>query len=259
MSGAVQFVVGTSGYSFADWVGTFYPPGTRRAEMFEYYAQRFGAVELNFTFYRMPTARTLAALAAKSPAGFEFWVKANRSITHDGDPSPAEQFIENLSPLAEAGKLAGVLLQFPQSFHRTVAGRRYLSDALERFAAVRCAVEFRHRSWQHPSTLAGLAERNVTIVVPDVPPIDELYHSEPVATTDVGYLRLHSRDPDKWYAGAAKRYDYDYSTDQMRRLIADWNKLAGRIGRVYAFFNNCYLGRAAANAEIFDRLVGRTR
>ena len=118
---ASKFVVGTSGYSFADWVGPFYPAGTKSAGMFDYYARHFAAVELNFTFYAMPFPRTLDALARRSPGAFEFWVKANREITHKCNLSICHEFVENLGPLCEAGKLAGVLLQFPQSFHRNNA------------------------------------------------------------------------------------------------------------------------------------------
>jgi uncharacterized protein YecE (DUF72 family) len=195
---ASKYIVGTSGYSFADWVGPFYPPGTRSGEMFALYARRFAAVELNFTFYRMPTARTLASLAAKGPPGFGFWVKANQDITHKQDRAPAAAFIEALAPLRESGRLLGVLFQFPQSFHRTVASRKFLAAALEDFAALPSAVEFRHASWDHPATVEGLRRRSVSLVVPDVPAIESLYRPAPAVTGNRGYLRLHSRDAGKW-------------------------------------------------------------
>ena len=130
-----KFVIGTSGYSFEDWVGTYYPAGTRTRDMFDYYVRHFRAVELNFTFYAMPFPRTLESLARRSPEGFEFWLKANQEITHKGNLSVCEEFVANLSPLSRAGKLAGVLLQFPQSFHRTESSRRFLADAIDRLRA----------------------------------------------------------------------------------------------------------------------------
>ncbi len=250
-----KYIVGTSGYSFADWVGEFYPPGTRSREMFDIYVRHFNAVELNFSFYRMPSARMLASLVGRSPDGFEFWVKANRRTTHEHDRSAADEFAENLAPLLEAGKLAGVLLQFPQSFHRTVANRRYLAAALEDFSSLPLAVEFRHESWDRPETVEGLCAREVTLVIPDVPPIRGLYRPEPAATSKVAYFRLHSRNPDKWYAGAAARYDYSYSEPEIRQMLQSWSAVAADADKVYTLFNNCHRGQAAANAAAFKRIL----
>ncbi len=256
---ADKYIVGTSGYSFADWVGPFYPPGTKSGEMFAHYVQRFQAVELNFSFYAMPAAKTLAAMAARSPAGFGFWVKAHQDITHKHDLSPAGRFLDALAPLREAGKLLGVLFQFPQSFHRTVAGRRFLASALDAFAGVARAVEFRHASWDHPATVEGLRERGAVLVIPDVPAIEGLYRAAPAVTGESAYIRLHSRDAAKWYAGGAQRYDYRYSDAEMREMLENWSALEDRVKHVNVFFNNCHRGQAAANAEAFRRIVGQIR
>lgn len=255
-----RYAVGTSGYSFADWAGTFYPPGTRRGDMLEIYAGRFETVELNFSFYRMPTAEALARMAARTPEGFTFWVKANRQITHEGDPSVTAAFVDALAPLQSAGRLAGVLLQFPQSFHRTAASRQHLADALAAFQnrlAEPLAVEFRHASWDHPRTCDGLRTRNVSVVVPDAPAIPALFRPEPIVTGPVGYLRLHSRDARKWYAGAAERYDYDYREDELRDILSHWQGPAAAAETTYTFFNNCHRGQAAANAQAFRRILGQ--
>lgn len=254
---ARKYIVGTSGYSFADWVGPFYPPGTKSGDMFALYARRFAAVELNFTFYRMPAARTLEALAAKSPEGFSFWVKANQQITHEHDRRPVAPFIEGLAPLQQTGKLLGVLLQFPQSFHRTVDSRKFLAAILEDFSPVPSAVEFRHASWDHPSTLEGLRQRKTTLVIPDVPPVEGLYRAAPALTSRQGYLRLHSRDAKGWYAGMAQRYDYSYGESELREIAAQWQGLEEQADAVHVFFNNCHRGQAAANAEAFRRIVGQ--
>jgi len=244
-----EFRIGTSGYSFDDWVGTFYPAETSKSRMFEHYVQMFATVELNYTYYRMPSARTLDSLAHKSPEGFDFWVKANRRLTHEGDCSVADEFIYNLQPLQQTAKLAGVLLQFPQSFHRSFANLRYLARVTRAMSAVPLAVEFRHASWNRPDTIAGLRERNIALACPDVPDIDALYRlSQPVVTGDVGYVRLHSRDAGKWYAGAAERYDYDYSADEIRQTLKDWSAVDVPGGKVYVYFNNCHTGKAARNA-----------
>jgi len=253
-----RYIVGTSGYSFEDWVGPFYPPGTGRTGMLDQYVKHFETVELNFSYYRIPTEATLARLADKVPDGFTFWVKANQQTTHRRDRSIAGQFIGSLAPLAEAGKLAGVLMQFPQSFHRTADNRGYLAAAIDDFASVPLAVEFRHCSWDDPAAVAGLKDRGVTLVVPDVPEIEGLYRpAGPVVTTSTGYVRLHSRTAAKWYAGGAERYDYDYSGQELQGLLAAWSAVENEVERVYAFFNNCHRGQAARNAEAFRRLLGQ--
>ena len=255
MTKSEKYVVGTSGYSFADWVGQFYPPRTASREMFDYYASRFRAVELNYTYYHMPAARTLASLARRSGEGFVFYVKANQATTHKHDHGAAEPFIDALAPLREANKLAGVLMQFPQSFHRTAANRKYLAGVLDDFASVPVAVEFRHCSWEHSSVLEGLRDRGATLVIPDAPDISSLYHHRPALTSKTGYLRLHSRNAKLWYAGAAERYDYHYSQAELREIADDWASVADAADKIYAFFNNCHRGQAAENAEAFERIV----
>jgi uncharacterized protein YecE (DUF72 family) len=253
----LKYIVGTSGYSFRDWVGTFYPAGTRQGEMFGLYVNRFEAVELNFTYYRMPSADTLERIQRRSPGGFQFWVKANQQTTHEQDRSVAREFIDNLAPLQQADKLSGVLLQFPQSFHRTVANRKYLAAAVEDFASVPLAVEFRHRSWDDPAVFSALRERNVTLAIPDVPDLEGLFRPEIAATARTGYFRLHSRDAEKWYAGAAERYNYSYSQAEMAAAIEAWERLADQMDAVHVFFNNCHGGQAAENAEAFRRILGQ--
>ena len=292
-----EFIVGTSGYSFPDWVGTYYPAGTRPAQMLDFYARRFRALEPNFTFSGVPSAATLDRMVRRTPPGFLFWVKANQELTHKQNLSATEEFTESLAPLASAGKLAGVLLQFPQSFHRTILSRRYLQEALSGVGraladlaeqapaaapapaglllpllplpapapatpppATELAVEFRHESWNQPSVVQALRERQVTLVVPDVPDLPGLYRPPPTATTSTGYLRLHSRNPAKWYRAAdelsqPRRYDYDYSQPELKELAQAWSRLDTPAERVYTFFNNCYGGQAGKNAEAFEKIV----
>jgi len=253
------YVIGTSGYSFKDWVGTFYPAATRPGDMLAEYVRHFQAVEINFTFYRVPPARTIQAIADKTPEGFRFWVKANRATTHDGDRSVKGAFLDGIAPMREAGKLAGLLLQFPQRFHRTIANRKFLSGVLGDYADLPAAVEFRHASWSDPAVTKSLAQRNVTLVVPDVPALGGLYRvGLAAATTRTGYLRLHSRDASKWYGpDGTDRYDYSYSTDELAEIVRAWEDLDEPMDEVYTFFNNCHHGQAAQNAEALRRILAQ--
>ncbi|MDP6636630.1 MAG: DUF72 domain-containing protein [Phycisphaerae bacterium] len=250
-----KHIIGTSGYSFKDWVGTFYPDGTQSRDMLSCYVRHFETVELNFSYYRMPSAATLDAMARKTPDGFTFWIKANQETTHKHNRAVAGEFLESLDPLISRDKLAGVLMQFPQSFHRTVANRKYLAATLDDFATVPAAVEFRHFSWCDPAVVDGLRRRNVTLVIPDVPDLDGLYRSGPLATSATGYLRLHSRNASKWYAGGAERYDWNYTNDQIKEFLDLWSDTASQVDKMYTFFNNCHKGQAAKNAEAMRRIL----
>ena len=253
-----NYIIGTSGYSFADWVGTFYPPATRSGDMLAEYVRHFEAAEINFTFYRVPTARTMSAIVGKTPPGFRLWVKGNQQTTHHGDRTVTEPFLDGIAPAIEAGKLAGVLLQFPQRFHRTIANRQYLGEVLADLSAVPLAVEFRHGSWVHPSVVQGLRARAVTLVVPDVPDVPGLFRTPAAATTPTGYLRLHSRDAGKWHGPAGTdRYDYSYNPEELGRIVREWEDLDEPMDEVYLFFNNCHHGQAAQNAEAMRRILGQ--
>ncbi len=253
-----NYLIGTSGYSFKDWVGTFYPDGTQPRDMLANYVQRFQTVEINFTFYRVPPARTIEAITNRAPEGFRFWVKANQATTHEGDRSIRDQFLDGLAGMREAGKLAGLLFQFPQRFHRTIANRKFLAAALEDYTLLPAAVEFRHASWEDPSVLQSLRERNVTLVVPDVPDLRGLFRIGAAATTRTGYLRLHSRDASKWYGGeGVDRYDYSYSREELEEIVEAWEDLDEPMDEVYTFFNNCHHGQAARNAAALRRILGQ--
>lgn len=247
--------IGTSGYSYRDWLGAFYPTRTRSQEMFGYYCQAFPTVEINYTFYGMPKAKTISRLTAISPAGFDFWIKANQQITHSYDAAVIPDFIASLQPMIDADKLAGILLQFPQSFHRTPKNRRFLDRVTQAFGDVPLAVEFRHYTWQHAATDDSLHQRDIALVVPDVPPIRALYHCPPKATNRIGYLRLHSRNAGNWYDGGVDRYDYNYTDDQLQDLLTQWATLDDQLDQLYVFFNNCHSGQAAQNAQAFQRLL----
>src|SRR2546422_5896253 len=146
---AAMILLGTSGYSFPDWVGPFYPSGLERSKMLDYYARQFKTVEVNATYYRIPPPSTMAAMERKTPADFEFIVKAHQEMTHKQthDPNIYEAFHAALKPLADARKLSGVLAQFPQAFHRSDENEGFLLMLQERMQGVPLFIEFRHNSW----------------------------------------------------------------------------------------------------------------
>ena len=147
-----EILVGTSGYSYAEWTAAgFYPPGMKQRDMIAFYARRFPAVELNFTWYQMPKADALDRMRRQVPPSFCFAVKLNRTLTHEVSPDgwrgDARRFREGVAPLVQSGQLGAVLVQLPPSFHRSPDHRRYLAALLDALDGLPLAVEFRHASW----------------------------------------------------------------------------------------------------------------
>ncbi len=145
----MAIIVGTAGYSYDDWLGHFYPEGTNKRNFLSHYAQHFPLVEVNYTYYRMPEAPTLAAMSRKTSPNFQFIIKANSAMTHQRDASPADfaQFADALQPLQKADKLGCVLAQFPYSFHANPENVDYLRHFRELLSALSVVIEFRNRQW----------------------------------------------------------------------------------------------------------------
>jgi len=186
----MRFRVGTSGWNYPEWKGTFYPADTKPAAMLPYYADRFGAVEVNATFYRMPTAKTVAGWAAAVPADFTFVLKAPQRITHfrrlrDVD-EPVRAFCDVARGLGT--RLGPLLFQLPPNFKKDV-GR--LGDILYMVPPdVRMAWEFRHESWFADEVFERLRARNAALAIVE----DEESTTPVLATADWGYVRLRAVD-----------------------------------------------------------------
>jgi len=253
-----RILVGTSGYSFADWVGSFYPPRTPRSEMLPYYTEHFPAVEVNSTFYRTPAPRMMEQMEKKTPAGFHFLVKAPQSLTHERrvDSESIAAFRDCLEPLRIAGKLDGVLLQFPWSFKSDLKSWRLLEIARRELTAVPLFVEFRHVSWAQPETFTRLRDQALGYCVVDEPRLEGLMPPVVELTSPAGYVRFHGRNYANWWGrGHGDRYDYLYSDAELREWVGKIHDLSARAEKVYVFFNNCHAGQAARNAQLMQQLL----
>lgn len=254
--------VGTSGYSFADWVGPFYPPGTRSADFLGHYARQFGCVEVNSTYYRIPHPRVLEAMERKTPEGFRFIVKLNQAMTHEGSDDPAlyRDFLAVLEPLKLAGKYHGVLAQFPWAFRRTDAAKAHLERMRERLPGEPLWVEFRHDSWMHPKLPDWLRERSLGYCAVDEPALPGLVPPVTHLTTETGYVRFHGRNAATWWGrGGGDRYDYDYAERELEEWVTRIRALADKAKQTYLFFNNCHAGQAARNAKLMEELLRRQK
>ena len=263
-----RIVIGTSGYSFADWVGPFYPPGTRSADFLAYYARHFEAVEVNATYYRMPEAGMFERMVQKTPDGFRFVVKLNQAMTHEGSRDPAlyREFLAALRPLKEAGRYDGLLAQFPWGFKRTPDHRRHLAAMRDLLAGEPLFVEFRHDSWLTPELEPSLRARNIGYCAVDEPRLPGLVPTVTMVTAEDAYVRFHGRNEATWWGrsgpldqgggrAGGDRYDYDYREDELREWVRKVAELADQARRTYLFFNNCHAGQAARNARLMQELV----
>jgi uncharacterized protein YecE (DUF72 family) len=181
-----RYWVGTSGYNYPEWRGSFYPPKLPQAEMLPFYAERFSTVEINYTFYRMPTEKLLAGWAHATPESFRFTLKAPRRITHDSKLRGVEELTGAFCRTARSlgGRLATLLFQLPPTFKKDV-------QTLEAFLTelpdgTRAAFEFRHDSWHDDAVFEALRKRNLALCIAD----SEKMSTPLVATADYGYLRL---------------------------------------------------------------------
>ena len=182
--------IGTSGFQYAEWKGTFYPADLSTAKMLPYYAERFSSTEVNYTFHRIPSAKTIDGWCKATPEKFKFSLKAPQKVTHFaklrncGDT--LRYFHQVICDLEK--KLGVVLFQLPPGLKKDATLlREFLNDFPE---GMRAAFEFRHDSWFDDETFGLLKGRNVALCIAD----SEKLTTPIVATADYGYLRLRRED-----------------------------------------------------------------
>ena len=182
----MRLLVGTSGYNFPEWKGSFYPPKLPAAKWLEYYATQLGTVEINYTFHRMPSGKTVAGWDAATPAAFTFVLKAPQRITHFSRLRNIDDSLRFFLEIARrlGPKLGPILFQLPPNFKKDVA---LLGDLLTQFPAdLRCAWEFRHASWFGDDVYDVLRTGNAALCVADTAEATTPLES----TADFGYVRL---------------------------------------------------------------------
>ena len=258
--------VGTSGYSYTEWVDAgFYPTGTRSAQMLPFYAQTFPITELNFTWYQMPKAPAIERMRQHAPPGFRFAAKLTRTLTHEVDPNQwrgqVSRYRDGMAPLTQARQLTAVLLQFPPSFSRKPKNRHYLAALLDELDGLPLAVEFRHASWAADRVFAELERRRTTLVAVDEPSLPGLFPQLDVVTNpDLFYVRFHGRNAKGWRSGNMQmQFDYDYSDAELQewaeKIITPMTRQAGS-GVI--FFNNHVRAQAPRNARrLISQLIER--
>ena len=251
MSAAPSLRIGTQGWAYPDWVGTFFPPGAKQEDYLPFYAEVFDTVEIDTTFYHPPKPSIVRSWARHTPEAFRFTAKLPQAITHTARLASVtellQEFARALEPLGP--RLGPLLVQLPAEFERDPG----TVGVLDRFLAatpgsVRLAVEFRHRSWHHPESYALLRDRRAALAWTewrDLPRLTEV-------TTDFLYLRwLGERRAIEHYDRV--QIDRSVSFDAWER---DLRAALPRVREVYGYFNNHWAGHSPASANEMKRRLG---
>ncbi len=253
--------LGTSAFTAAGWEGSFYPATLKPADYLTYYAERFDTVEVDSTFYRIPSISTVRGWAAKTPDGFLFAAKVPQEITHEkvlvGCDDEFAKFLATMDLLGE--KLGPLLFQFPY-FNRKAFGG--VNDFLARLVpflkklpkGYRFAVEVRNKNWLVPSLVETLRERAVALALVDhawLPRPGELFERFDPITADFTYIR--------WLGDRKGIEEHTKTWDRVivdrREELREWGEICRRIAKrrvlIFAFANNHYAGHAPATVEMF--------
>ncbi len=238
---AAEIRIGTSGWHYKHWLGTFYPAGMKSSQMFEFYQRHFDTVELNNSFYRLPTPEAFGSWRDSATPNFRFAVKGSRYLTHNKKLKEPEQALQNLLPRAEilAEKLGPVLFQLPPKWKVNL---ERLEDFLRALPKVhRYAFEFREQTW-HSEAVYDILRRHKAAYC-----IHELagFHTPILLTADFAYVRLH---------GPGGKYQGCYSDEKLAEWaerIAGWSR---SLRAIYVYFDNDDSGYAPRNAlELKER------
>jgi uncharacterized protein YecE (DUF72 family) len=236
--------LGTSGWSYSDWRGKFYPEEMAQREWLSYYAQHFSTVEINMTFYRFPKPEMMKGWLDKTPPNFTFTLKANRQITHlkkiKGVKSQVKYFYILADSLKE--RLGCILFQLPPSL-------TFDLDLLQDFLLTlspqyKNVIEFRHESWYREEVYELLRAHNIIFCVVSAPELPDRI----VETSEISYYRFHGRIG--WYK-------YNYSEEELE----DWSEAIKKTKakECYAYFNNDYQAHAIWNCKRLSELLSTSK
>jgi uncharacterized protein YecE (DUF72 family) len=254
---------GTAGWSYPDWNGTVYPQ--KKAKDFnhlEFLGQHFDFIEVNTSFYRIPSSKLTEGWVKKTESmpDFKFWVKLYQQFTHKRtvDQDDVKSFKKALEPLKEAGKLAGILIQFPYSFHLNKGYLNYLVALTDLFKEYTQAIEMRHKSWDRRELIEVLKEKNLIWVNIDQPTVSQsLPLTAHMTHKEISYFRLHGRNEKSWFAnkGRDARYDYDYNALELEDIGKKVKELKKMAKQIFISGNNHYKGSAVKNLIELQKLM----
>ena len=278
--------VGTSGWSYPSgkgtWNGIFYPDqparrprGAPKFDELAFYAEHFDTVEVNSSFYRVPSAAAVQKWVERTPPDFEFSLKLYQKFTHPdmfakatgADPSQlgkkdVDEFRAALEPLVTAGKLGALLAQFPASFKNDPESAGYLEWLLKAFREYPVAVELRHRSWSDDAapTATLLSAYDAALAQIDEPKFRSSIRQTLMPNVkSFYYLRLHGRNAAQWWKHDASedRYNYLYTREELQPFAEAARDAAREVKKAYLYANNHFSAKSVATAAILKAQLGQ--
>ncbi len=255
--------VGPAGWSYTDWEGTVYPPHGSKFDQLAYLATFFDTIEINSPFYRIPPpthAKSWVRRVGANP-DFKFTTKVFRGFTHEKatlSPDDIKAFRNYLDPLMEADRLGALLLQFPWSFKNSDESLVKLEALFAAFDQYPKALEVRHASFQNDEFIRFLDDRDVAWVNVDQPLFADSVKPADTVTGRVGYVRLHGRNYEKWFAHEEswERYNYLYTKDELASWVGRIENMA-KDKDTYVITNNHFRGQAIVNAGDLKEALGQ--
>lgn len=253
-----QILIGTSGFSFEDWVGEVYPAGIKKQDMLPYYENNLGfkALEVNYTYYTLPSKRTMESFVKRTSWDFSFAVKAYRGMTHErqeGGIEQFKQFREGVSPLGP--RLKALLFQFPYGFLPTKENFAYLRVLRDEFHDFESVVEFRNAKWFEDNSMEIVKDLSFGSCIVDEPKLKGLLPFRPALTSKIGYFRFHGRNTAWFREPVEVRYDYLYTEKELKEFVEPIKDIANRAESTFVFFNNCHAGKAVKNATMLKEML----
>ena len=249
MPGSLSLRIGCSGWSYADWVGPFYPKDTTPQEYLNLYSKVFDCVEIDSTFYRAPSPAMVQQWYTNSPSGFLFAPKLPKRITHDQHLQDVSSYLSHFTRTLEqlGEKLGPFVIQLPPSFKLAKHEKALANFIAELNPKARYAVEFRHKSWFNPETQKLLESNNVC----QAWAVNQYLTTPAVVTSDTVYLRL---------VGDRKITEFKKTQKDQTETMQAWAKALENVGASvkerFVFFNNHFAGFGPASANEFRRLLG---
>jgi len=261
---------GIAGFSYPDWEGVVYPkPKPKGFEPLEFIIQLVEVVEINSSFYSPLSANSvehwIKIVKAENKPGFCFSAKLWQKFTHQNqDWSKPELaiFKDGLLPILESGLLAGLLAQFPFSFHQSKENFQRLKRIAEEFKEFPLWVELRHNSWLKEWFLNWLKENNIGLANIDQPIFSHSILPTEIITANSAYVRLHGRNKENWFkenSETAERYDYFYELNELGEWIERIKRLEQKAETLYVICNNHFQGKGLANALMLKFLFSQQK
>jgi len=267
-----KFYIGTAGWSYKDWVPSFYPKNQSDSfDWLQFYSHYFNCVEVNSTYYAYISPKIVEGWIRKvtDSDNFIFNVKLHQDFTHkrNYDDQNIKAVRYNLDLLIKAERLGGLLIQFPYSFSFNDPAVNYIQKLKDTFPNYNCFVEVRHSSWQNKKAREFFKEVNLTFCTIDQPQIGQAISFEPIITNNKAYIRFHGRNEDAWkrsinsygkkqsYEERSKRYKYLYSPGELVEIEQKIKSVQEKVKEVHVIMNNHPQGDAIVNAFEFVHLL----